>query len=308
MATPSQWHLYDAFVANLGKSIFQLNSDVLKVALYPVGANADVSNMSNPEYGNINPEVSGNGYVAGGKSLGASTWTGASSTKTLSRTTGIATFTASSGSITARVAVLYDNTDTSKRAIAWCYLDWNGSQSFDVVISQYFTLTLTVPATILTVASAAPSGVNFRIYNDFLLDIGKKQFDLSAGVSSLQVALFTTSSNCGSQSVSPATYGNFTNELPDGNGYSQNGVSCNSTEYSKDRFSIAAPAWFITPGLPTFRYAVLYIASDASKRAIGYWDLGSTSWSGTDDENIITTNDGGGTPETNTRIYLPSYA
>lgn len=108
-----------------------------------------------------------------------------------------------------------------------------------------------------------------QLYHQFQLNVGKKLIDLEG--SAVYIALFTSSSNAMSRSVSPATYSNFTNEVASGNGYTTGGaVVGGNFWYDDSAFYVSSPNWNVTGAGFTFKAAVLYDLTD-SGRAIGYW-------------------------------------
>lgn len=139
MAAPGPWVIYNEFKETLGKKVVDLVNDTFKVALFTSATNAASATLTTAQYATLTSQVAnGNGYLTTGTSV-TPAWT--RSTGTVTFDTSDATWTASGGSITARVAVLYDNTSTNKDLVAYCILD---STPADVVISDTNTFTLNV--------------------------------------------------------------------------------------------------------------------------------------------------------------------
>lgn len=132
---------FNAFVANLGLKVFNLNTDTLKVMLTdtaPAAANsvkADITEIS-----------AGNGYTAGGTAVGSNAY---SQTGGVAKLTGNdVVFTASGGSIGPfRYAVLYDDTATNDELIGW----WDYGSSVTLTAGGTFTVDFSAVNGILTV-------------------------------------------------------------------------------------------------------------------------------------------------------------
>ena len=144
MAAATAWRVYREFKTALGTKTFVLNaSDVIKCALFTVSSNCGDVALATAQYATLTNEVanqSGAGYLTGGKTV-AATWAGASGTDTFD--VADASWTATGGSITARYAVLYDDTATNKPLIAYCILD---STPADVTATVGNTLTIQINA------------------------------------------------------------------------------------------------------------------------------------------------------------------
>lgn len=129
--------LYKNFVKKLGNREIDLDSDTFKVMLTTSSytPNAD----THDEKADVTNELStANGYTAGGATLGSLTWTLASSTVTWDAAD--TTWTASGGAITARYAVIYDDTATGDPLVAYLLLD---NSPADVTAPDGVTLQIT---------------------------------------------------------------------------------------------------------------------------------------------------------------------
>ena len=128
--------LYDTVAELLGDGTIDLDTNTFKLMLAtssytPSAAHDEYADVSGAEVAN------GNGYTTGGQALTTVTW---------SQTSGVATFdsddvvwTASGGSITARYAVLYDDTSTGDKLIGYVLLDTTPA---DVTATDGNTLTI----------------------------------------------------------------------------------------------------------------------------------------------------------------------
>jgi len=131
--------LYHVFAEELGKKTLNLSAtDVLKVALFTSthtpSASADVS------FSALSNQVSGNGYTAGGNTLAydsSTRWSETSGVATLDADNSV--FTAASGDIVARYAVLYDSTPATNNLIGYFLLD---DTPADVTATDGNTLTI----------------------------------------------------------------------------------------------------------------------------------------------------------------------
>lgn len=141
-APPTAWVAYDQFLNQLGKKTLDLNSDTFKVALFLSTSDCGSHGHSTGKYSDFTNEVSSaNGYTTGGASAGAGTFVNAGGVQTL--TVGNVSWTASGAGITARFAVLYDFTDSNKRAVAYSILDGTPA---DLVVASPTVLTIIMGA------------------------------------------------------------------------------------------------------------------------------------------------------------------
>lgn len=142
MAAPGPWVLYNDFKANAFKKVFNLSSDSIKVMLVTSASNAMDATLTPAKYSQLTNEVSNaNGYATGGVTPGSPSLTGGGATSTVTFDIADASWTASGAGITARAAVMYDDTATNKEAIAYMLLD---STPADVVVAAGNTLTIQI--------------------------------------------------------------------------------------------------------------------------------------------------------------------
>lgn len=112
MATAT-FNKFNAFVADVGLKVHNLNSDVLKIML-----TATLPTAANAVKADITEIAAGNGYTAGGTAVASPAY---SQVGGIAKLIGNAvTFAASGGAVTTfRYAVLYNSTAASGNLIAW---------------------------------------------------------------------------------------------------------------------------------------------------------------------------------------------
>jgi hypothetical protein len=139
MATPAAWVVYNDFKLYLGRKKFALHTDTIKMALFQSTSNCGNAALATTQYATLTGEVAqANGYLTGGVAC-AATWFDAAGTETFD--VADAQWTAAGGPITARYAVLYDDSEANKRLIAYCLLD---SAPADVTAADGQTLTIQI--------------------------------------------------------------------------------------------------------------------------------------------------------------------
>jgi hypothetical protein len=148
----SAWQTYDDFQEWLGDNHGGLDNLTYKMALFLSSSNADTG--TNALFGDLtNEHAAANGYTAGGETLANVTWTETAGTATLDADDEV--WTASGGSITARIAAIYASGTVAGRAsplICRCLLD---DTPADVTATDGNTLTVAIHANgILTLARA----------------------------------------------------------------------------------------------------------------------------------------------------------
>lgn len=132
------WDVYNDAKEMIINGTMDLDADVLKVALYN---STEAPAATDTAYSTTNELATQYGYTQGGWTV-----TGAA----VSESSGTITFdmndpnwTASGGSITARYAILYNDTTTPKQRIACCLLD---NTPADVTVTDTNTLTVQIHA------------------------------------------------------------------------------------------------------------------------------------------------------------------
>lgn len=120
MAAAGQWTFYYSGRLKILNGDIDLNGDTLKVALFTSASNC--STLTHDEYADLtNEHANVNGYTTGGNTVTGNTVTNLTSVVTFD--TDNYFFTAVGGAITARYAVLYDDTVSGKPLIAFFVLD-----------------------------------------------------------------------------------------------------------------------------------------------------------------------------------------
>lgn len=139
-----KWKVYETAKESIGDGLIDLDTHTFKMALFTSASNANT--LSQNAYGGLSNEVAnGDGYTTGGITLTGVTW---------AQVAGVATFTcddaewiASGSGITARFAVIYDDTASGDPLL--CVCDLNGSDAtatagnaFGVIIDSDGVFTL----------------------------------------------------------------------------------------------------------------------------------------------------------------------
>lgn len=122
--------------------------------------------------------------------------------------------------------------------------------------------------------AAAGPWVLYNEFNEYksdgTIDLDNDQF---------MVALFKSNSNCGDATLTPATYGNLTNEVDEQYGYLTGGVVCAATWVRAGAavtFDLANASWTASGGDIVARFAVIYSDTATSKNCVAYCLLDST--------------------------------
>lgn len=120
MAAAGKWKLYNAAKLGIGNGLIDLDGHTFKCALFTSASNANT--LTNTLLGDLTNQVANaNGYTTGGVTLSNVTWVNASGTITFDCDN--PEWIASGGSITARYAVIYDDTAASDPLLCVCLLD-----------------------------------------------------------------------------------------------------------------------------------------------------------------------------------------
>lgn len=120
MAAAGKWKLYDTAKLKIAQGIIDLDTHTFKCALFTSTSNCDT--LTHDEFADLSSEVAtAFGYTAGGVTVPNVTTTNLSGTTTVdSDNFG---WTATLGSITARYAVIYDDTVAGDPLLCVCLLD-----------------------------------------------------------------------------------------------------------------------------------------------------------------------------------------
>lgn len=136
-----KWKLYEAAKLALANGDIDFNSHSFKINLYLSTSNCDTLSGDTSLANLTNQVATAFGYTQNTKAVTITT-ANAGGTITIDETTN-PVWTASGGSITARFAVIYDDTHASDQAIAVCLLD---TAPADVTATDGNTLTITMNA------------------------------------------------------------------------------------------------------------------------------------------------------------------
>lgn len=116
------------------------------------------------------------------------------------------------------------------------------------------------------------------IYSEAKVSLGTKIFNLSTDA--FQLALFASTSNCGSASLVSAVYATLTGELATVNGYTLGGAAAATPTWTNTAgtitFDTADVSWTASGGSLVARFAVLYDNTATSKNLLAYMLLDST--------------------------------
>lgn len=149
MAAAGKWKLYNTAKKYLADGTFDLDSHTFKVALFTSSSNCDT--LTNSQLSTLTNQVAGaNGYTTGGQTLTSVTWTQSGGTVTFDSADPV--WTASGGSITARFAVIYDDTAANDELLCVCLLD---TAPADVTATAGNTLTIQMNASGIFTLSGA---------------------------------------------------------------------------------------------------------------------------------------------------------
>ena len=148
-----KWKLYNTAKVNISNGTTDLDSHVFKIALFTSAS--DANTLTESVYSGLTNEVANaNGYTTGGLTLSGVTWTQTGGVATFDATDAV--WTASGGSITARFAVIYDDTAATKPLLCVCLLD---TAPADVTATNGNTLTIQFNASGIFTLSGATTDV-----------------------------------------------------------------------------------------------------------------------------------------------------
>jgi len=135
------WKMYDTARERIADATYDLDNDTFKMALYLSTSDAATLTSGNAEKADLtNEHANANGYTTGGVTV-AATWTRSGSTVTFDVADGV--WTASTGSIVARFAVIYDDTHASDGLLCMSLLD---NAPADITATDGNTLTVQINA------------------------------------------------------------------------------------------------------------------------------------------------------------------
>lgn len=152
MAAAGKWKLYEQAKLKIANGIIDLDTHAFKINLYLSTSNANDLTLTNAYKADLTNQVATNfGYTQDTKAVTITT-AQSGGTVTVDETTN-PVWSASGGSIVARFAVIYDDTNVNKDALCVCLLD---TAPADVTATTGNTLTLTQNvAGIFTLSGAA---------------------------------------------------------------------------------------------------------------------------------------------------------
>lgn len=144
------WKLYESAKEFIGDGTIDLDTHTFNVALFLSTSNCNT--LTHDELADLTNQVAnGAGYTTGGQALSGVTWSRSGGTVTFDANDPV--WTASGGPITARFAVIYNDTATGKPLLAVCLLD---TAPADVTATDGNTFTIQINASgIFTLSGAA---------------------------------------------------------------------------------------------------------------------------------------------------------
>lgn len=120
MAAAGKWKLYNTAKLKIGQGLIDLDTDTFKMALFLSTSNCNT--LTHDEFADLTNQVAnGNGYTTGGETLTTITWVNASGTITFDCDN--VNWNVTGAGITARFAVIYDDTAAGDPLLAVCLLD-----------------------------------------------------------------------------------------------------------------------------------------------------------------------------------------
>lgn len=140
-----KWKLYNTAKLGIGSGLIDLDTHTFKMALFLSGSNCNT--LTHDEFADLTNQASAttSGYTTGGQTITTVTWTNSSGTITFNCDD--VEWVALSAGITARFAVIYDDTAAGDPLL--CVCDLNGSDTtatvgnaFRVVINASGVFTL----------------------------------------------------------------------------------------------------------------------------------------------------------------------
>lgn len=146
-----KWKIYEAAKLGIANGEIDLDTHSFKIALFLSTSNCNTLSGTTALASLTNQVATANGYTQSTKAVTITT-ANSGGTITVDETTN-PVWTASGGSITARFAVIYDDTHASKQALCVCLLD---TAPADVTATDGNTFTITMPASgLFTISGGA---------------------------------------------------------------------------------------------------------------------------------------------------------
>jgi len=151
MAAAGKWKLYEQAKLDIVNGLMDLDTHSFKINLYLSTSNCDTLSGTTTLASLTNQVATNFGYTQDSKAVTLTT-ANSGGTITVDETTN-PVWTASGGSITARFAVIYNDTHASKQALCVCLLD---TAPADVTATDGNTFTITMSASgVITNSGAA---------------------------------------------------------------------------------------------------------------------------------------------------------
>lgn len=151
MAAAGKWKLYEQAKLDIANGLMDLDTHSFKIALFTSVSNCNTLSGTTTLASLTNQVATANGYTQNSKAVTLTT-ANSGGTITVDETTN-PSWTANGGSITARFAVIYNDTHASKQALCVCLLD---TAPADVTATDGNTFTITQNASgIFTISGAS---------------------------------------------------------------------------------------------------------------------------------------------------------
>ena len=151
MAAAGKWKLYEQAKLDIANGLMDLDTHSFKIALFTSVSNCNTLSGTTTLASLTNQVATANGYTQNSKAVTLTT-ANSGGTITVDETTN-PSWTANGGSITARFAVIYNDTHASKQALCVCLLD---TAPADVTATDGNTFTITPNASgIFTISGAS---------------------------------------------------------------------------------------------------------------------------------------------------------
>ena len=151
MAAAGKWKLYEQAKLDIANGLMDLDTHSFKIALFTSVSNCNTLSGTTTLASLTNQVATANGYTQNSKAVTITT-ANSGGTITVDEITN-PSWTANGGSITARFAVIYNDTHASKQALCVCLLD---TAPADVTATDGNTFTITQNSSgIFTISGAS---------------------------------------------------------------------------------------------------------------------------------------------------------